>query len=362
MGEEHCTIGPDQEHAGARRWHDLDPDGSTRIDALRRALAERPEGDPTWRPPEEDLCHARLAGLDLSGIDLSRCDLRHADLRNCNLAGTNLAWAKLQHATLSSARLDDCIFLSADLSHAILNEVSAARAEFGTATLVEAKLISGDFTDAGFAEADLTRADLCASRLVRASLRNSILRQAIFRRARLESADLKNANVDEADFESADLSCTSLLGMTNFTTAMWIGVDLRGADFNGAYRARRFIMDENYLFEFRTQGTLYLWLYRVWWVTSDCGRSFVRWSFWVLALTLVYAGLYTLVDIDYGRHETLFSPVYYSFVTLTTLGYGDVTPASLPAQVLAVSQAVLGYIGLGGLLAILTNKMARRAD
>jgi len=54
--------------------------------------------------------------------------------------------------------------------------------------------------------------------------------------------------------------------------------------------------------------------------------------------------------------------LYYSIVTLTTLGYGDVVPASAPAQVLATIQAVLGYVGLGGFLSILANKMARRAD
>ena len=47
---------------------------------------------------------------------------------------------------------------------------------------------------------------------------------------------------------------------------------------------------------------------------------------------------------------------------LAALGYGDVVPASIPAQILAVFQALLGYVGLGGLLSILANKMARRAD
>jgi hypothetical protein len=35
---------------------------------------------------------------------------------------------------------------------------------------------------------------------------------------------------------------------------------------------------------------------------------------------------------------------------------------SIPAQILAVFQALIGYVGLGGLLSILANKMARRAD
>ena len=81
-----------------------------------------------------------------------------------------------------------------------------------------------------------------------------------------------------------------------------------------------------------------------------------------MVLSLVFAGLYGLVEIDYGPHETPFSSVYYSIVTLTTLGYGDVIPASSGAQMVVISEALLGYVGLGGLLSILSNKMARRAD
>jgi voltage-gated potassium channel Kch len=54
--------------------------------------------------------------------------------------------------------------------------------------------------------------------------------------------------------------------------------------------------------------------------------------------------------------------LYYSVVTLTTLGYGDVVPASPTAQVLAMCEVVLGYVMLGGLLSIFSNKMSRRAD
>jgi hypothetical protein len=49
-------------------------------------------------------------------------------------------------------------------------------------------------------------------------------------------------------------------------------------------------------------------------------------------------------------------------VTLTTLGYGDAVPTSLAAQIFVSLQAITRYMGLGGLLSILGNKMARRAE
>jgi hypothetical protein len=121
-------------------------------------------------------------------------------------------------------------------------------------------------------------------------------------------------------------------------------------------------MDENYLHEFRSRSRYHLFLYRIWWLTSDCGRSLVRWALFTMFLAVVFAGLYCLVDVDVGSRGTLVWPLYYSVVTLTTLGYGDIVPASGPAQALAVTEAVLGYVVLGGLLSILANKMARRAE
>jgi hypothetical protein len=83
---------------------------------------------------------------------------------------------------------------------------------------------------------------------------------------------------------------------------------------------------------------------------------------WTLLLATVFGGLYTQVDIAFGDYETPLSPFYFSIVTLTTLGYGDVLPASLPAQILVIVQVTIGYVMLGGLLSIFSNKMGRRAE
>ena len=65
---------------------------------------------------------------------------------------------------------------------------------------------------------------------------------------------------------------------------------------------------------------------------------------------------------DDGAAETALSPYYFSVVTLTTLGYGDVLPNSLAAQILVIIQVIIGYVMLGGVLSIFANKMSRRAD
>ena len=58
-----------------------------------------------------------------------------------------------------------------------------------------------------------------------------------------------------------------------------------------------------------------------------------------------------------------FTAFYYSIVTFTTLGFGDVTPKPAEAylQFLVTIEVILGYVMLGGLISILSTKLARRA-
>jgi len=53
-----------------------------------------------------------------------------------------------------------------------------------------------------------------------------------------------------------------------------------------------------------------------------------------------------------GTYPRLF---FFSFVTLTTLGYGDIIPASVPAAGLAVSEAVTGPLYLAVMIARLVG-------
>lgn len=62
------------------------------------------------------------------------------------------------------------------------------------------------------------------------------------------------------------------------------------------------------------------------------------------------------------HHTSPLTPYYFSWVTLTTLGYGDVLPASTAAQVVVMLEVFAGYMSLGGLLSIFSNKMARRGS
>jgi hypothetical protein len=54
--------------------------------------------------------------------------------------------------------------------------------------------------------------------------------------------------------------------------------------------------------------------------------------------------------------------IYFSYVTIATLGYGDVVPASAPARGLAVLEGVSGQMYLAVLVARLVSLYARERD
>ena len=320
-------------------------------------MAEPQSNVPQDDPPKVTPIHAREVPEDYSGRDLRDHDFAGRDLSGARFFRSDLRGANLHRAVLEGAE-----FTGADLRGADLEGVRAARAGFGAARLDDACLFEADLHEATLSQANLTGVDLRATKLDDARLVEVDLSSANVTHASLHGADLTNARVDRAIFNEADLRHARLQGIHGFERAHWIGVDTRDVNFAGAYRLRRHIIDENYLEEFRNQGRLSNAIYWLWWATSDCGRSMSRWCLWILVAVLVFGGLFWAVGADWGDHPTPLSPLYFSVVTLTTLGYGDVTPNSPVSQVIAILEVIVGYLMLGGLLAILANKMARRGE
>ena len=62
------------------------------------------------------------------------------------------------------------------------------------------------------------------------------------------------------------------------------------------------------------------------------------WSFLYLMVDRVSTGAFT------GNDKTFFDFIYFSMTTLTTLGYGDISPITPVARVLAVLEAAVGVL------------------
>jgi uncharacterized protein YjbI with pentapeptide repeats len=129
----------------------------------------------------------------------------------------------------------------------------------------------------------------------------------------------------------------------------------------------REIRDDLYLMSFKEKHPK---LFYLWWLFADCGRSFFRWALWSFGFAIGFAFIYYSFYKDYmlnfqtiyvSEEFPLFSFIYYSIVTFTTLGFGDIVPRTGWLQFWVMLEVILGYIMLGGLISILANKLARRS-
>ncbi|MCF7836994.1 potassium channel family protein [Candidatus Gracilibacteria bacterium] len=89
-----------------------------------------------------------------------------------------------------------------------------------------------------------------------------------------------------------------------------------------------------------------------------------RWGFTVLLFISFFAGIYALLDLvsptsmfaDYVNRSGFFDYFYFSTVTFTTLGYGDITPITIAEKLIAGIEVLLGFTMLG----IFINLIKRR--
>lgn len=282
--------------------------------------------------------------VDLAGSDLRGLKLSGVDLRGCNLAG-----AQLRTADLTNARLD-----GANLSGATLRG----------ATLQGASLQGSN----------LTEADLFGTNLTRASLKQ----------AKLLGASLGRAVLIGTDLRSADLSSASVAGVTyseGHEDNRCLGV--HAATCFGNARFRRYVLDRDYMECLandigRLQGPMRLFwalAYRAWGALTGHGRSLVRVVIVGMLVALAFGLVYTGLGPDHLAPSTALSnsttelgipappttPFYFSLATFMTLGSTDLTPVTSLAQLLVVSEVLLGYLTLGLLVSILADRVARRA-
>lgn len=134
---------------------------------------------------------------------------------------------------------------------------------------------------------------------------------------------------------------------------------------------KRYIDDEQWIRSWRERKHRFWFV--LWEVTSHCGRSFSLWAIWsslfaILFALIYYFGFgeahfsYNVQKMIYeGKRPDFWGFLYYSVVTFTTLGFGDIVPTTNIARLFVGTEVILGYIMLGGLISIFANKLARRS-
>ncbi|OIQ49063.1 Secreted effector protein PipB [Pseudodesulfovibrio hydrargyri] len=274
-------------------------------------------------------------------------DLSGALLQEANLRGVNLAFANLQKANLYKANLNDADIRGADLSKAMLVKTHLMAAILAFADLQGANLLGGN----------LQRANLIGTHLYKTNL---------------NGADIRGVNL-----YGADLSEAHIMGI-QYNNIICRSTNVQGC--RGNQRFIRHVMDLDFIAEARERYPLKYWL---WKCTSNCGRSISLWATISFGLALLFGVAFArypawswlpdwlqsfLVSIapsfKYGNpeiQEGWFTPYYFSIVTFTTLGFGDVTPTDTAGQLWLAAEVILGYIMLGGLITLFATRMVRQS-
>jgi len=340
-------------------WREKNPQESVR-DAMSELASNMPMSSKTRQQIEEP-AHIRM-------LNLSGANLKGRALAMVNFSCVNLSGAKLQGADLSDADFTGASLHKADLTGANIQETIFSDADLTKADLRRARFFAG---------ADLQRAKLRYAKLEGVELKKTNLRGADLTLADLRNVDLTEADLREATFYGTDIRGATLaramLNDADVTGIRWTRRRMRGCYLGirglescyGNALFKRDAADQDFLdtlaekWRYQPQMALF-WL----WGALDYGRSLSR-VVWVAAMIafsygLIYSYRPELLNFK-DSANTLLTPFYFSVVTYTTLGFGDVKPANKLGELLVMTEVVIGYLTLGLLLAVLAEKVARRS-
>jgi len=116
-----------------------------------------------------------------------------------------------------------------------------------------------------------------------------------------------------------------------------------------------------------TVVSMLVWIFKTTSVTRDVVAASIvvyllmglLWAFIYLALDILEPGSFSYDQGSDLQRPSLFS--YYSFVTLTTLGYGDVTPLTPRARAFSFIEAIIGQMYIAILVARLVGLQVAQA-
>ena len=141
------------------------------------------------------------------------------------------------------------------------------------------------------------------------------------------------------------------------------------------FRHKDFFEEERRAFEekmdyrlakYRMSGKWFKWLeYSFLGGTSRYGNSFVRWGGTAFVFAMIMAVVYYILDVTHldgatrmiaeGSHW--YDYVYFSIVTLTSLGFGDITPHTFIGKFFVSVEVFFGFIMLGIFISLIQKKM-----
>ena len=227
--------------------------------------------------------------------------------------------------------------------------------DFSNCALTYSDFSNSKFTSSNSKNSDILYSDFSDSILDNCDFSNTNLTLSNFNNSRLEEANFRSSWLTHISLENADLGFIKFNNQTDFQN-----IDVSKVEGSSNPLFISFIRRKHYLKHFKDKNKGNKIIYYVWLAISDCGQSFLRWTFVSFIICFLFGLLYSRFPeffiISNQRIPTDFTFYYYSIVTFTTLGFGDIVPNNIVAEIFVTIEVIIGYIMLGGLISIFATK------
>lgn len=244
--------------------------------------------------------------------------LEQINFCDTNLKGTTIIAASFKGAMLTRANLEGAYIAMTDFRGAMLGGVIFKQAHLSDVNFEEVWLHSANFAGANFVESNLKKANCMG---------------ASFVGAKFMWTEMPGARVCGVKYDN-EMVCT--------------GINVDGC--TGSQKFVRHVRDLEYIQDFKQEHPA---LHRLWHITSDCGRSWIRLAGWCCAIIYFFWAVFDILKTNH--------PLVTSIMAFTSFGFVDASAHTTPELVFICIETILGYIMFGALVSIIASQMARRS-
>lgn len=205
---------------------------------------------------------------------------------------------------------------------------------------------------------DLRGINLSGMRIENADLSNvdlyfSNLNKTVFHNVKLQDSWLSESDIRGAAFEWCNMDKVLVDKVKFNSETKFTGVNLGVINFTLSEMLRDLALGQGRISYLEDNNPKIAWFLRI---SCDYGRSIRRWALWVIASVLFFALIYCLFPGLISKNGFIDS-IYFSLITFTTLGYGDITPVGTIGKIVVITEVSLGYVMGGLLVAILSRRV-----
>ncbi len=350
---------------------------------------------PGWDWSEADLSGWNLEGLFLSDLKnkaiFFNVNFRETNLKNVLMDGANLRKANfykadlrqiglykadLQLVTLSCANLENVSISKANLKDAFLSGTNLKKAH-----LFDVNLKNAELWDSNFQEADLWGVNFSGAILVGVNFSGAILVGVNFKdadfdeRTYLHNVNFSDCKLDNSTLKNAYLNLDRIIIQekeNNYYEARRIYLSLKNYfkkegmyNISGEYYYREKLMENKCNLE---DKKYFEWIFNSFFnliagYGERCLRVIIGWFIIIFGYAFIYyyfSGIYDGMAYKITSYNAKFlEAIYFSIVTFTTLGFGDLAPKPGLFQLITSSEALVGAIFMALFIFVFARKMSR---